>query len=111
MVVPTVSNAKNRMQRVINAIIDPPPRDEQPIWDHFEYACAYCGAELDRKGRKAHMDHAVADGGNQLGNLILSCAMCNGDEKLDEHWLTRSWSARWLIVWFVRPARNALRHG
>ena len=34
------------------------------------------------------MDHAVADGGNQLGNLILSCAICNGDEKLDEHWRT-----------------------
>jgi hypothetical protein len=88
MVVPSVSNAKNRMRRVINAIVDPPPRNEQPIWDHFGSACAYCGEELDRKGRKAHMDHAVADGGNQLGNLILSCAICNGDEKLDEHWRT-----------------------
>lgn len=88
MVVPTVSNAKNRMRRVINAILDPPPRNEQPIWDHFDSACAYCGLELGRQGRKAHMDHAVADGGNQLGNLILSCAVCNGDEKLNEHWRT-----------------------
>lgn len=88
MVVPTVSNAKNRMRRVINAILDPPPRNEQPIWDHFDSACAYCGLELDRRGRKAHMDHAAANGGNQLGNLILSCAICNGDEKLNEHWRT-----------------------
>ncbi len=88
MVVPTVSNAKNRMRRVINAIVDPPPRNEQPIWDHFGSACAYCGVELDRTGRQAHMDHAVAGAGNQLGNLILSCATCNGDEKLNQHWRT-----------------------
>ena len=86
MVVPTVSNAKNRMRRVITAIVDPWPKDEQPIWDHFSSRCAYCGVELDRKGRKAHMDHATADGGNHLGNLILSCATCNGDEKLGEGW-------------------------
>ncbi len=74
------------MRRVIDAIVDPPPRNERPIWDHFSDSCAYCGIALDRKGRKAHMDHAVADGGNQLGNLVLSCATCNGDEKLAEHW-------------------------
>src|SRR3954447_10339878 len=86
MVVPTVSNAKNRMRRVVNAILDPWPKDEQPIWDHFGSKCAYCGVELDRKARKAHMDHATAGGGNHLGNLILACSVCNGDEKLDEDW-------------------------
>jgi hypothetical protein len=103
MVVPTVPNAKNRMRRAIAAIVDPPPRDEQPIWDHFGSACAYCGAGLDRKGRRAHMDHAISDGGNQLGNLILSCATCNGDEKLDEHW--RTFLERKVVDPGVRAAR------
>lgn len=83
---PTVSNVKNRMRRVINAIVDPWPKDEASIWQHFGSACAYCGVELDRKDRKAHMDHAVSGGGNHLGNLILACAVCNGDEKLGEDW-------------------------
>ena len=26
-------------------------------------------------------------GGNHLGNLVLACGRCNGDEKRDEHWL------------------------
>jgi hypothetical protein len=86
VVVPTVSNVKNRMRRVINGIVDPWPKTEAPIWDHFGSACAYCGIALDRTGRKAHMDHAVAGGGNHLGNLILACATCNGDEKLGEDW-------------------------
>ena len=74
MVTPTVSNAKNRMRRVIDAIVDPWPKDEAPIWEHFDSACAYCGIELNRMGRKAHMDHAVSGAGNHLGNLILACA-------------------------------------
>jgi hypothetical protein len=86
MVTPTVSSAKNRMRKVIAAIVDPWPRSEKPIWDYFGSECAYCGIALDRTGRRAHMDHAVAGGGNHLGNLILSCAICNGDEKRDEGW-------------------------
>ena len=86
MVVPTVSNAKNRMRRAINAIVDPWPRDEARVWAHFGNVCAYCGAELDRKAREGHLDHAVPSGGNQIGNLVLACATCNGDEKLAEDW-------------------------
>lgn len=103
MVVPTVSNVKNRMRRVINAIVDPWPKSEQPIWDHFQSACAYCGTALDRTGRKAHMDHAVAGGGNHLGNLILACATCNGDEKLEEDW--RAFLARKVADPNVRTLR------
>lgn len=82
----SVSQAKNKMRKTVEAIIDPPPRDVQPIWDYFGSTCAYCGASLSRPDRKAHIDHATAGGGNQLGNLILACSTCNGDEKLDESW-------------------------
>lgn len=74
------------MRKTVEAIIDPPPRDVQPIWDYFDSTCAYCGASLNRPDRKGHIDHATAGGGNQLGNLTLACSTCNGDEKLDESW-------------------------
>ena len=50
----------------------------------FESACAYCRKALDRSQRLGHIDHATTGGGNQLGNLILACSRCNGDEKLDQ---------------------------
>lgn len=74
------------MRKTVEAIIDPSPRDVTPIWDYFGSTCAYCGASLSRLDRKGHIDHATAGGGNQLGNLILACSTCNGDEKLDESW-------------------------
>jgi uncharacterized membrane-anchored protein YjiN (DUF445 family) len=33
------------------------------------------------------MDHAVPGGGNHIGNLVLACAACNGDEKLGDDWV------------------------
>jgi hypothetical protein len=33
------------------------------------------------------MDHAVPGGGNHIGNLVLACATCNGDEKLGKDWV------------------------
>lgn len=86
MVAPSVSNAKNRMRKSVEAIVYPWPKDVQPIWDHFGSRCAYCDVDLDPKGRRAHMDHAMSGGGNHIGNLILSCAICNGDEKREEGW-------------------------
>jgi hypothetical protein len=76
------------MRKAIRAIVDPPPRSLDPVWEYFESCCAYCGKELDRVRRAGHLDHAVAGGGNQIGNMVLSCASCNGDEKLDMHWRT-----------------------
>jgi hypothetical protein len=72
------------MRKTVEAIVDPPPRDIQPIWGYFDSKCAYCGAAPNRPDRKGHIDQATAGGGNQLGNLILACSTCNGDEKLDE---------------------------
>jgi hypothetical protein len=54
--------------------------------DYFDSKCAYCGASLSRPDRDAHIDHATPGGGNQLGNLVLACSRCNGDDKRDESW-------------------------
>lgn len=82
----TVSQAKNLMRRSLDEILDPGPSSVDELWLHFESACAYCGVPLDRALRQGHVDHATTGGGNQLGNLILACARCNGDEKLDQAW-------------------------
>ena len=82
----TVSQAKNRMNWTVKEILDPGPRSVDPVWEHFEARCAYCGKELSRDDRDGHVDHADPDGGNGLGNLVLACESCNGDEKREESW-------------------------
>ena len=82
----SVSQAKNVMLRAMQEILDPTPTDVGPVWDHFESRCAYCDVALDIAGRSAHIDHAEARGGNHLGNLVLSCGSCNGDEKREMPW-------------------------
>jgi 5-methylcytosine-specific restriction endonuclease McrA len=82
----TVSQAKNTVRRTIKEIVDPGPRDVDPLWAFFESRCAYCGKSLSRASRDAHVDHADVDGGNHLGNLVLACGACNGDEKREEPW-------------------------
>ena len=78
--------AKNVMLRAMREILDPSPIDVGPVWDHFESRCAYCDVALDIAGRSAHIDHAEAAGGNHLGNLVLACGSCNGDDKRDMPW-------------------------
>ncbi len=82
----TVSQAKNLMRRSLDEILDPGPSSVDELWLHFESACAYCRMPLNRELRQGHVDHATTGGGNQLGNLILACGRCNGDEKLDQAW-------------------------
>ncbi len=82
----TVSQAKNLMRRAVDEIVDPGPGSVDALWEHFEARCAYCGKELRRDQREGHVDHADADGGNHLGNLVLACGSCNGDEKREESW-------------------------
>lgn len=82
----TVSQAKNLMRCCLDEILDPGPSSVDELWLYFESACACCGMPLDRAQRQGHVDHATTGGGNQLGNLILACARCNGDEKLDQAW-------------------------
>jgi 5-methylcytosine-specific restriction endonuclease McrA len=82
----TVSQAKNRMRRTVEEILDPGPRNVDALWEHFGAQCAYCGKGLSRDRREGHVDHADPDGGNDLGNLVLACGSCNGDEKREESW-------------------------
>lgn len=82
----TISQAKNRMRRTVDEIIDPSPVNIDALWEHFEGRCAYCGGVLSRSAREGHVDHADAGGGNHLGNLVLSCGICNGDDKREESW-------------------------
>ena len=82
----TISQAKNLMRRAAEEILDPGPRSVDAVWEFFDARCAYCGRDLDRGEREGHTDHAEPDGGNHLGNLVLACGACNGDEKREMGW-------------------------
>ena len=62
------------------------PARKDPIREYFEARCAYCGTALSKAGREGDIDHATPGAGNHLGNLVLACSPCNGDEKLDSDW-------------------------
>ena len=81
-----MAQAKNIMRRAVEEIIDPSPRTADPLWEYFDSQCAYCGKELNRGSRDGHIDHAVPNEGNHLGNLLLACGTCNGDEKREQPW-------------------------
>jgi hypothetical protein len=87
----TPSAAKNAIRRALTGVIDPHPNASQVhrVWVFFKSSCAYCGKSLLRGNRDAHIDHLIssgAGGSNALGNLVLSCGTCNGDEKRDQQW-------------------------
>lgn len=81
MAAKSVSNAKNGMARAVDSILDPWPTSKDPIWDFFGSECAYCGVKLVEGERLGHIDHAAPKAGNHMGNLVLACSVCNGDEK------------------------------
>jgi hypothetical protein len=82
----TVSFAKNIMRRAIEDLVDPPPRaaEQRALRAYFGNRCCYCGG--DAPERLGHIDHATPGGGNHLGNFVLACATCNGDEKREQGW-------------------------
>jgi len=85
------SQARNAIKRCLKSVIDPKPDKAgiDQLWEHFDARCAYCGQDLDRASREGHVDHLIAetDGGcNRLGNRVLSCGTCNGDEKRELDW-------------------------
>jgi 5-methylcytosine-specific restriction endonuclease McrA len=82
----TLSQVKNLMRRALADVIDPPPSqaDQVCLREHFGHQCCYCGA--DSRPRDGHIDHAEVRGGNGLGNLLLACRTCNGDEKREMGW-------------------------
>ncbi len=87
----TPSQARNAIKKSLKVVIDPKPtkKEKEQVWLYFENKCAFCECELDPKRRQAHLDHVIADsegGSNRLCNLILTCAICNGDEKREIPW-------------------------
>jgi hypothetical protein len=76
------------MRRAIRMIVDGglSANGEDAVWAYFKNECAYCGRKLDRSRREGHLDHADPSSGNHLGNRVLSCAPCNGNEKREERW-------------------------
>ena len=84
----SVGQAKNVVTRALRAILDREltRTEEALVWRYFKSACAYCGLRLWKKGRKGHLDHLVHGGTNHISNRVLSCGVCNGDEKRDRPW-------------------------
>jgi hypothetical protein len=84
----SLSQAKNYIRHTLRKAVDPDPsaKQIQALWVHFESRCAYCGCELDRDNRKAHRDHLDASGRNHISNRVLSCNICNGDDKREQNW-------------------------
>jgi len=82
----TLSQAKNLMRRALADAVDRPPNasEQERLRDYFQHRCAYCGATAGP--REGHIDHAEPGQGNSLGNLLLACATCNGDEKREMQW-------------------------
>jgi hypothetical protein len=74
------------MRRAVAEILDPSPGSVDEVWEYFDSRCAYCGKPLSREGREGHLDHAEVGGGNHMGNLVLACGTCNGDEKRERGW-------------------------
>jgi hypothetical protein len=82
----TLSQAKNAMRCALDDLIDPPPSKslQKALREYFANLCAYCGQPAIR--REGHIDHADRNGGSGLGNLLLACKQCNGDEKREMAW-------------------------
>jgi HNH endonuclease len=85
----TPGYAKNTMRRALRAVIDPEPSASEiaKLWEYFGSACAYCGRGLSRGNREGHVDHLISGGTNHISNRVLSCPVCNGDEKREADWL------------------------
>jgi hypothetical protein len=83
----TLSQAKNAMRRAISDLIDLPltKKEKQQVWDYFNSRCAYCGKSIERTSRYGHIDH-LASSANHIGNCVLACKECNGNEKRDQPW-------------------------
>ncbi len=64
------------------------------VFDHFDYECAYCGAEADG------IDHIVPrhkKGDNSPNNLVSACLPCNQNKgtKPIELWYTEANHPKW----------------
>jgi CRISPR/Cas system Type II protein with McrA/HNH and RuvC-like nuclease domain len=88
----TPGQAKNAMRCALRAVVDPEPTKKEicSLWEYFGSACAYCGLSLKKENREGHIDHlipATKGGVNHISNRVLSCSICNGNEKRESPWL------------------------
>jgi len=88
----TLGYAKNTIRRALRTVVDPEPtaKEVSSLWEYFGSACAYCGLLLKKENREGHIDHLISatkDGVNHISNRVLSCPICNGDEKGESPWL------------------------
>jgi hypothetical protein len=84
-----ISNQELHPQSPLEAV-DPGPSEKQiqVLWTYFQSSCAYCGLQLNKAERKGHLDHLDATGRNHISNRVVSCGVCNGDEKREQNWET-----------------------
>jgi hypothetical protein len=85
----TAGYAKNTIRRALRAVVDREPSLSEiaKLWEYFGSACAYCSRRLTRENREGHLDHLLSGGSNHISNRVLSCGLCNGDEKRDKNWI------------------------
>jgi hypothetical protein len=86
----SVSQAKTAIKRSLWEIVNPPPENFDPLWEHFADRCAYCRTVLERGGRYVRRDHLDVSE-NQIkmtiGHFILACDKCNIDRRKEKSWL------------------------
>src|SRR3954470_16106894 len=87
----TAPMARSAIRRALLGVLDRYPSKKQVarLWEFFDSRCAFCQASLSRQLRNGHVDHliAVAEGGtNHPSNFVLSCGVCNGDERRESNW-------------------------
>jgi hypothetical protein len=82
----SLSQLKNLMRRALSDLVDRPATasEQAHLRTYFDDRCAYCGATAG--AREGHIDHADSRQGNAIGNLLLACKICNGDEKREAGW-------------------------
>lgn len=82
----SLSQATNIMRRALRDLIDEVPSDAQQLLlrEHFGHRCCYCGAPAPHG--VGHIDHADPKRGNGIGNLLLACRTCNGNQKREMPW-------------------------
>ena len=86
-----IPRVKNMICRALRGVVDPEPTGSQldELWRYFGSECAYCGRQVQKKNKSAHIDHltpASKKGRNHISNRVLSCASCNEQEKKEMDW-------------------------
>jgi CRISPR/Cas system Type II protein with McrA/HNH and RuvC-like nuclease domain len=86
-----IARVKNMIGRALRGVVDPEPTGKQisSLWEYFDSKCAYCGREVQKKNKSAHIDHLTPTskkGMNHISNRVLSCASCNEQEKKEMDW-------------------------